>query len=386
MAWQSWLVAPTRSRSATSPPTSRCRASCYWIPVLAGIIGSARRGARAWRSAGATSDERRGDRRRSASRGLLALIFARVPIARRARGERPRSATRRSTAGRKALKMFGTVPFTLASAYSLSVIPLFILMGAVASRAQHGEGAVRGGERRCSPACAARSRTRPSAPARCSARSAARRSPPRRRSRRWRSRRCAATATTPAFAAGAVAVRRHARRPDPAVGAARDLRDRRRAVAAEALRRGVHPRLRARRAVRARGVRRRRGCGRSWVPQVPAMRSRERLRAAVGMWKLGVLFFFAVVGIYLGWFSPTEAAAVAAFAAIVIALRHAARWAGAASVDGAARDRLHHRGDLLHRRRRVHLLALHRADAVAERAGRAGCRARASRRSGSCSR
>ena len=37
------------------------------------------------------------------------------------------------------------------------------------------------------------------------------------------------------------------------------------------------------------------------------------------MWKLGVLFFFAVFGIYLGWFSPTEAAAVAAFAAIVIA-------------------------------------------------------------------
>ena len=33
-----------------------------------------------------------------------------------------------------ALKMFGRVPFTLASAYSLSVIPLFILMGAVASR------------------------------------------------------------------------------------------------------------------------------------------------------------------------------------------------------------------------------------------------------------
>ena len=37
------------------------------------------------------------------------------------------------------------------------------------------------------------------------------------------------------------------------------------------------------------------------------------------MWKLGVLFFFAVVGIYLGWFSPTEAAAVAAFVAILIA-------------------------------------------------------------------
>jgi len=36
------------------------------------------------------------------------------------------------------------------------------------------------------------------------------------------------------------------------------------------------------------------------------------------MWKLAVLFFFAVFGIYLGWFSPTEAAAAAAFVAILI--------------------------------------------------------------------
>jgi hypothetical protein len=34
---------------------------------------------------------------------------------------------------RPALKMFGLVPYQLASAYSLSVIPLFILVGAVAS-------------------------------------------------------------------------------------------------------------------------------------------------------------------------------------------------------------------------------------------------------------
>ena len=46
---------------------------------------------------------------------------------------------------------------------------------------------------------------------------------------------------------------------------------------------------------------------------------RVRLRASLGMWKLGVLFFFAVFGIYLGWFSPTEAAAMAAFVAILIA-------------------------------------------------------------------
>jgi len=35
----------------------------------------------------------------------------------------------------KALKMLGSVPFSLSTAYSLSVVPLFILMGAVASRA-----------------------------------------------------------------------------------------------------------------------------------------------------------------------------------------------------------------------------------------------------------
>ena len=32
-----------------------------------------------------------------------------------------------------------------------------------------------------------------------------------------------------------------------------------------------------------------------------------------------ILFFLAVGGIYLGWFSPTEAAAISALAAIVIA-------------------------------------------------------------------
>jgi tripartite ATP-independent transporter DctM subunit len=57
----------------------------------------------------------------------------------------------------------------------------------------------------------------------------------------------------------------------------------------------------------------------AWVPRVPGMRLKARLRASLGMWKLGVLFFFAVVGIYLGWFSPTEAAGMAAFVAILIA-------------------------------------------------------------------
>ncbi|MBM3609195.1 MAG: TRAP transporter large permease, partial [Alphaproteobacteria bacterium] len=55
-----------------------------------------------------------------------------------------------------------------------------------------------------------------------------------------------------------------------------------------------------------------------WVPNVPGMALGERLKAARGIWKLGLLFFLAVFGIYLGWFSPTEAAGVAAFTAIII--------------------------------------------------------------------
>ncbi|HUG79331.1 MAG TPA: TRAP transporter large permease [Burkholderiales bacterium] len=55
-----------------------------------------------------------------------------------------------------------------------------------------------------------------------------------------------------------------------------------------------------------------------WTPYVAPMKLGERLRAARGMWKLAALFFLAVVGVYLGWFSPTEAAAVASFAAIAI--------------------------------------------------------------------
>jgi len=56
----------------------------------------------------------------------------------------------------------------------------------------------------------------------------------------------------------------------------------------------------------------------NWIPRVPSMPFKDRLHASVGMWKLGLLFFIAVFGIYFGWFSPTEAAAVAAFLAIVI--------------------------------------------------------------------
>jgi len=64
---------------------------------------------------------------------LLVLIFLRVPIAvaLAASGLVGYAAI---DGWSPALRMFGLVPYQLASAYSLSVIPLFILMGAVAAR------------------------------------------------------------------------------------------------------------------------------------------------------------------------------------------------------------------------------------------------------------
>ena len=56
-----------------------------------------------------------------------------------------------------------------------------------------------------------------------------------------------------------------------------------------------------------------------WAPVGPVMPWGERVRAVAAMWKLALLFGLAVGGIYGGWFSPTEAAGIAAFAAIVIA-------------------------------------------------------------------
>src|SRR5262249_24810892 len=64
---------------------------------------------------------------------LLAAIVARVPIgvALALTGFLGYAA---ADGWSKALRMLGSVPYDLASAYSLSVVPLFLLMGAVASR------------------------------------------------------------------------------------------------------------------------------------------------------------------------------------------------------------------------------------------------------------
>ncbi|TDE39837.1 TRAP transporter large permease [Antarcticimicrobium sediminis] len=47
---------------------------------------------------------------------------------------------------------------------------------------------------------------------------------------------------------------------------------------------------------------------------------RDRLRLTGQVWPVMVLFFVVIGGIYLGWFSPTEAAAVGALGAFVLAL------------------------------------------------------------------
>jgi tripartite ATP-independent transporter DctM subunit len=56
-----------------------------------------------------------------------------------------------------------------------------------------------------------------------------------------------------------------------------------------------------------------------WAPVSPRQPWRERLKASVGMWKLLFIFLLSIGGIYAGWFSPTEAAAVGTFVTIVIA-------------------------------------------------------------------
>jgi C4-dicarboxylate transporter DctM subunit len=248
--------------------------------------------------------------------GLLALIFARVPIA-VALAVSGLCGYAALDGWAIALKMLGTVPFQLASAYSLSVIPLFILMGAVASRANmarelfEASNAVFSGVRGALANATIGSCALFGAICGSSIATAATFSkvaiPEMKRH-----------GYEPAFAAGAVAA---AGTLDVLIPPSVLL-----AIYAIAAEQSL-PRLYAAAfvpgfvlaALYVLAVFAVAWLRPAWVPRVPGMRLKARLRASLGMWKLGVLFFFAVVGIYLGWFSPTEAAGVAAFTAIVIA-------------------------------------------------------------------
>jgi C4-dicarboxylate transporter DctM subunit len=248
--------------------------------------------------------------------GLLLLIFARVPIA-VALALSGLAGYAALDGWAKALKMLGTVPFQLASAYSLSVIPLFILMGAVASRANmarelfEASNAVFSGVRGALANATIGSCALFGAICGSSIATAATFSkvaiPEMKRH-----------GYEPAFAAGAVAA---AGTLDVLIPPSVLL-----AIYAIVAEQSL-PRLYAAAfvpgfvlaALYVLAVFAVAWLRPAWVPRVPGMRLKARLRASLGMWKLGVLFFFAVVGIYLGWFSPTEAAGMAAFVAILIA-------------------------------------------------------------------
>ncbi|MBV8032993.1 MAG: TRAP transporter large permease [Betaproteobacteria bacterium] len=260
---------------------------------------------------------------------LLVALFFRVPIA--------VALTLVGAGGyaaidgwRKALAVLASVPFELASAYSLSVVPLFILMGAVASRGNMAKemfdacnalfSGVRGALANATVgACALFGAICGSSIA--TAATFSRVAIPEMRRHGY----------DPAFAAGAVA---SAGTLDVLIPPSVLI-----AIYALAAEQSL-PKLYAAAFVpgfilaglyvltvwTVAWLRP------AWVPRVAGMRLRERLRAATGMWKLVVLFFFALFGIYLGWFSPTEAAAVAALAAIVIAFAtRAMGWGGLGS-------------------------------------------------------
>ena len=65
------------------------------------------------------------------------------------------------------------------------------------------------------------------------------------------------------------------------------------------------------------------------VPKMPGLALAERFQPLLGLWKIVLLFGIAVGGIYLGVFSPTEAAAVSALVAIAIGVAtRTLDWAG----------------------------------------------------------
>ncbi|MCU0804715.1 MAG: TRAP transporter large permease [Burkholderiales bacterium] len=218
----------------------------------------------------------------------------------------------------RAAAMIGTVPFELANAYSLSVVPLFLLMGAVATRAGLSRelfdamNAVFSGLRGALAsatvgACAAFGAICGSSIA--TAATFSRIAVPEMRRHGYDA----------AFAAGCVAAAGTLGILIPpsvilaiyAIAAEQSLAR----LFAAALVPGLVL------AVSYIGVVAWLARNRSLAfPASPALPAASRIAAGKGLWKMGLLFLFAVVGIYLGWFSPTEGAAVSALAAIVIGL------------------------------------------------------------------
>jgi len=72
------------------------------------------------------------------------------------------------------------------------------------------------------------------------------------------------------------------------------------------------------------------------LPSAPALPLAVKLRALGSMWKIALIFAVVIGGIYLGWFSPTEAAAVGA--AMTIAMGVLSRQMGLPAFLSAVRE------------------------------------------------
>jgi tripartite ATP-independent transporter DctM subunit len=65
------------------------------------------------------------------------------------------------------------------------------------------------------------------------------------------------------------------------------------------------------------------------APQLPKASMRERIEATRHVWPSALTFLIVIVGIYRGWFSPTEAAAIGAAVVGLLAVFHGGmRWQG----------------------------------------------------------
>jgi C4-dicarboxylate transporter DctM subunit len=80
------------------------------------------------------------------------------------------------------------------------------------------------------------------------------------------------------------------------------------------------------------------------LPTAPGLPAVARLQALLQMWKMALIFGVVIGGIYLGWFSPTEAAAIGAFLTIVIGF--ASRQMNLKGFAGALRETVTTTGSL----------------------------------------